>query len=571
MKRLFNEHEIRKTADLCGAWLFLKDEKDKGESLGYQKSLPEWETVIVPSVWNNEIGMLNYEGVCWYEKTVKTDSGTYLFEFESVMTAATVYLDGELLGEHYGGFTAFELIARDLEAGEHTLTVKVDSRFDEKSIPQRKVDWFNYGGIARGVTLHKLEGISILSNRIIYTLSDDLKSAEACAKIELYNAENEVISTPVSVKIGDTEIYSGEVTLEGGTLAILDTPPAKIENITLWSVENPYLYDTFTKTSSDDLCDKIGFRLIEAKNGEILLNKEKIELLGVNRHEEHPDWGFAFPPKLMKRDLDIIQTDLGCNTIRGSHYPQSRVFLDMLDARGILFFSEIPIWGGGFPDTVLTDPDVVERGLNMHREMTKQYYNHPSIIIWGMHNEIYTPYPCTYDISKEYSKYLRQNGGNRLISHAAAFPFEDSSLEFDDLISINMYHGWYNGGFSDWDATVNKFRELRKQLKMENKPVIFSEFGCGALYGFHSPFDEVRWSEEYQRDLLDYVLNLFHNDEMVKGFYIWQYCNIRTIHDNLNRVRCYNNKGLVDEYRNPKSAYFKVKELYHKFAKETKK
>ena len=373
MKRLFNEHEIRKTADLCGAWRFLKDEKDKGESLGYQKSLPEWETVIVPSVWNNEIGMLNYEGVCWYEKTVKTDSGTYLFEFESVMTAATVYLDGELLGEHYGGFTAFELIARDLEAGEHTLTVKVDSRFDEKSIPQRKVDWFNYGGIARGVTLHKLEGISILSSRIIYTLSGDLKSASVNAKIELYNAENEVVSTPVSVKIGDTEIYSGEVTLEGGTLAILDTPPAKIENITLWSVENPYLYDAFTKTSSDDLCDKIGFRLIEAKDGEILLNKEKIELLGVNRHEEHPDWGFAFPPKLMKRDLDIIQTDLGCNTIRGSHYPQSRVFLDMLDARGILFFSEIPIWGGGFPDTVLTDPDVVERGLNMHREMTKQY------------------------------------------------------------------------------------------------------------------------------------------------------------------------------------------------------
>ena len=515
--------------------------------------------------------MLNYEGVCWYERKVKTESGTYLFEFESVMTDATVYLDGEELGSHYGGFTAFELIARDLEAGEHTLTVKVDNRFDEKSIPQRRVDWFNYGGIARGVTLHKLEGISVLSSRIVSTLSDDLSSAEVSAKIELYNAENEVITTPVEVTVGGEVIYSAEVTLEGGTLAILDTPPTKIENITLWSPENPYLYDVITKTSSDDLYDKIGFRLIEAKNGEILLNKEKIELRGVNRHEEHPDWGFAFPPKLMKRDIDIIAKDLGCNTIRGSHYPQSRVFLDMLDERGVMFFSEIPIWGGGFPEEVLTDPDVVERGLTMHKEMTKQYYNHPSIIIWGMHNEIYTPYPCTYEISKQYSAYLRQNGGNRLISHATMFPFEDSSLEFDDLISINLYHGWYYGTYKDWDKLVDDFRALRTKLKMENKPVVFSEFGCGALYGFHAPFDDVRWSEEYQRKLLDYVLNLFHNDEMVKGFYIWQYCNIRTIHPNLNRARVYNNKGLVDEYRNPKEAYFKVRELYHKFANELKK
>jgi beta-glucuronidase len=205
--------------------------------------------------------------------------------------------------------------------------------------------------------------------------------------------------------------------------------------------------------------------------------------------------------------------------------------------------------------------------------MVKYYYNHPSIVIWGMHNEIYTIYPCTYDISKLYGTFLRENGGNRLITHAAMFPFEDSSMEFDDIICINHYKGWYNGGnggsMKDWTKMLDDFRNHREKLGMSHKPVIISEFGGGALAGFHSPFDSVLWSEEYQSDLLEYCIELFHQDPMIAGFYVWQFANIRTSPDmDINRVRTFNNKGILDEYRNPKAAYFTIKKLYHRYAEE---
>ena len=565
MKRLFNDHVKRGVTELSGAWRFLTDPQCVGLKENWYLGLPDGETVIVPSVWNNELGMLNYEGACWYEKTFYTEGGTLLFEFESVMSEADVWLDGKWLGNHYGAFSQFELIANEVCPGTHTLIVRADNTPTERSIPQKKVDWFNYGGIARDVYVSALKGVSVLVAHLEYTLSSDLRSACVYASLELYNAEKEAVTSNVCVLVGDTEIYKGAVTVNGYEKVKISTPVYEFKDLELWSVDNPKLYSFTVNTDSDDLSDRVGFRKIEVLDKKICLNGKMIELIGVNRHEEHPDWGFAFPAKLMKKDIDLI-CDLGCNTIRGAHYPQSRMLIDMLDERGLLFWSEIPIWGGGFDDKALGDDVVVNRGLDMHKEMTKYYFNHPSIIIWGMHNEIYTLYPCTHGISELYHGYLRKNGGNRLITHAAAFPFEDDSLEFDDIICINMYKGWYGGDFSEWDKFVSDFDNHRKRVGQENKPVIISEFGAGALAGFHSHFDRVRWSEEYQAELLKYCLELFNRTDYIHGFYIWQFANIRTYPNmDLNRVRCFNNKGILDEYRNPKSAYFTVRELYKQF------
>lgn len=575
MNRLFSEHIKRNVISLNGAWKSLADPENKGEQMGYHKGLPSGEGVIIPSVWNNELGMLNYEGCVWYEKKVLTSDGTFLLEFESVMTEATVWLDGTLLGNHYGAFTAFDFIVNIISSGEHTIIVRADSSIKAQSFPQRRTDWFNYGGIARDVAIHQLCGISILTNHITYELSKDLKSAKVSAELELYNACDKECSSNVNVRIGDFEIYSDTVSLKGYEKANIKTPFVTLDDISLWDINTPNLYTVVASTDTDDLIDKIGFRFVEVKDNNILLNGKSIELLGVNRHDEHPDWGFAFPPKLMKKDIDLI-LDMGCNTIRGSHYPNSKIFLDMLDERGILFWSEIPMWGGGFGEAVLGDPIVVGRGLEMHKEMTKQYYNHPSIIIWGMHNEIYSIVPCTYDISKQYYDHLRAHGGNRIITHASNHPFNDSSMAFDDIICINYYYGWYNyqgstGKLTDWDKFVVDFKKHIDENGWGEKPVIMSEFGAAALAGFHSHFDTVRWSEEYQRDLLEHCLELFHKTDYMRGTYIWQFCNIRTSPSmDINRVRYFNNKGILDEHRNPKAAFFKVKELYHRYAKEQK-
>ncbi|MBO5374175.1 MAG: beta-glucuronidase [Clostridia bacterium] len=574
MKRLFSEHYKRNVIELSGTWRFATDPDNTGEQSGWQNGLADAEAIIVPSVWNNELGLLNYEGCCWYERKFTTNGGTLLLQFESVMTLATVWLDGKKIGEHYGAFTQFEFIVNDVSCGEHTLVVRADSRFDKHSFPQRYTDWFNYGGIARDAYAHELKGISILTSHIAYELSADLSCATVNAELELYNACAEAVCSNLSVEIGDTSIYNDKVTLDGYERRLISTPAVVMNDISLWDIDSPTLYTVTVKTDTDDLIDRIGFRKIETKGNDILLNGKSIELLGVNRHEEHPDWGFAFPPKLMKKDLDLI-CDMGCNTIRGSHYPNSKIFVDMLDERGILFWSEIPMWGCGFSLEALKDPIVLERGFSMHKEMVKYYYNHPSIIIWGTHNEIATYSPeHTYPISKKWSTYLRENGGNRLITHASCNPLVDDDMDFDDIICINIYHGWYryggyDGKLSDWDKMVEQLRERRIAKGWTNKPVVMSEFGAAALAGFHSHFDTVRWSEEYQRDMLEYTLELFHKTDYMRGTYIWQFCNIRTSPStDLNRVRYFNNKGILDEYRNPKASYFKVKELYHRYSKK---
>ena len=571
MKRLFNEHLKRNVTELSGAWKFLADPDKAGVDQGWCNGLPKGETVVVPSVWNNELSMLNYEGYGWYEKKFVTSGGTLMLEFESVMTKATVWLDGEKLGEHYGAFTQFEFIVNDVTEAEHTLVVLADSTIDSISFPQRYTDWFNYGGIARDVYAHRLNGISILTNHIVYELSEDLKTASVKAELELYNANASTTSSNLCVTVGDTTIYNESVTLNGYEKKSLVTPAVTMNDIAIWDVHSPSLYTVVASTETDDLIDKIGFRKIEVINNDIILNNKSIELLGVNRHEEHPDWGFAFPPKLMKKDIDLI-LEMGCNTIRGSHYPNSKIFVDMLDEKGILFWSEIPMWGCGFSWEALQNPVIIGRGLDMHKEMIRYYYNHPSIIIWGMHNEIDTSQEFTKPLTKQYYEYLREFGGNRLITHASNHPLNDVCMDYNDIICINYYYGWYNhpgstGKLTDWDWFVDQLGAHLKECGWGEKPVVMSEFGAAALAGFHSHFDTVRWSEEYQRDLLAHCLKLFHKTDFMRGTYIWQYANIRTSPSmDINRARYFNNKGILDEYRNPKAAYFKVKELYESFS-----
>ena len=313
-------------------------------------------------------------------------------------------------------------------------------------------------------------------------------------------------------------------------------------------------------TTTDDLTDRIGFRKTEVRPDGIYINGRRREIRGVNRHEEHPEWGFAFPAGLMRRDLDII-ADMGCNAIRGSHYPNSRMFVDLCDERGLLFWSEIPIWGCGFEPETLGREKVLNRGLQMHREAVRHYYNHPSVIIWGMHNEIYSDSEQGYAMSELYYGFLKENGGDRIVTYASRLPMTDICFKFCDVICLNIYKGWYEGEPESWEGFLEEFRRHRHELGFDGKPVIMAKFGAAAVYGY-STFDNVRWTEEYQARLLSHCLELFRSDPMICGAYIWQFADIRS-QNQLNRARGFNNKGVVNEYRKPKLAYYAV---YTRFA-----
>ena len=566
MRRLFDDHIIRPVTYLDGAWKFFADPQDKGENEHLEKGIPGTEMTIVPSVWNSEFGMLEYEGVVWYEKEFNFSGGTARLLFEAVMTECKVWLDGKYIGAHYGGFCQFDFIIPDLLAGTHKLVVKVDNRFDEASIPQTVVDWYHYGGITRSVSVEALNGTAILYGKCDYRLSRDLKSAEIYFTVELFGAGKKK-ETTLSISLDGATVYSKTVALRKGSKQTVVSDVIQLDDIKLWDPSSPYLYDLSFKTDTDDLIDRIGFRSIEIKDNKLLLNAKETELRGVNRHEDHPDLGMAFPAFLMKKDLDIIE-DLGCNAVRGSHYPNARIFLDMLDQRGILFWSEIPIWGCGFSEEALADRRVLKRGLEMHKEMTRNYYNHPSIIFWGMHNEIKSYTKAAYKMSKLYYEYLKENGGNRLVTYASNRPMKDICFEFCDVISINQYFGWYYGEIKDWEKFVAEFDARRQELGFGDKPMIMSEFGGAAAYGYHT-FDNVKWTEEYQAELLTHAIQVFHDCPYMIGFYPWQYCDMRSAKD-LAKAKTLNNKGILNEYRKPKQAYFAVKEKYQSYLKELK-
>ena len=571
MIRAFDEHEKRELCSLSGIWDFCVDPEDVGKAQSWQNSLPSSTHVSVPSVWNTTLGLLQYEGVAWYAKRFYTAGGTLRFVFGAVMTAAEVYLDGALIGTHYGGFCQFDLIARDVVAGYHVLTVRVDNRFDVQSIPQKRVDWYHYGGITRDVAVERLNGICALYHRLDYTLSDDLTVAECHSTVELYNAGGRKAKTHLRGVMEANEVFAADVTLKAGE-STTQTFTYRVEAVRLWDVLAPELYEVRVLTNTDDLIDRVGFRRVEVREGKILLNGNAIELRGVNRHEEHPDWGMAFPAGLMQRDLDTI-LDMGCNTIRGSHYPNSRTFLDMLDERGVLFWSEIPIWGCGFAPETLADPVVIERGLQMHREMVRHYANHPSIIIWGMHNEIRSDLPESVEMTERYYDFLKKEGGNRLVTYASHLPLADINFTRCDIICINAYLGWYgnNKTMQDWAGFLEQLKERFAELGVADKPIVMSEFGGAAIFGHHT-FDCVKGTEEYQAKLIGHCLRVFHEDPAVVGTYIWQFCDIRTCAEmGLDRARGFNNKGVLNEYRRPKLSYGVVKELYERFSREEKK
>jgi len=565
MNRIFDDHILRKSYSLDGTWKFCTDASREGETLGYAKGLGESaKNIIVPSIIGRDFGLLEYEGITWFERKFNTNGGTLRFCFGAVMTEAKVWLDGEYLGEHYGGFCEFDFIAEDVAAGEHTLIVRVDNSSDLDSIPHPKVDWYHHGGIIRSVHLEELSGVCVLGCHAEYTLNDSLTAAEVSFKLKIYSKED--AETSLDISVGDNIVAAKNIKVCKGVSEVR-TESITLSDIVLWDIHKPNLYKLVVKTATDDFIDRIGFRYIEVKNSKIYLNNKEVEFRGANRHEDHPDWGFAVPAQLSRKDVEIF-CDMGANAVRGSHYPQSRAFVDLLDENGLMFWSEIPIWGCGYTAADLARPLVLKRGLDMLKEMVEVYYNHPSIVIWGIHNEIESGAESGLEMTKLYYSETKKIGGNRLVTYASRFPFSDICFEYCDVMSVNYYYGWYEGTIKTWDAFLKKFEARREELGLTDKPLIMSEFGAAAIYGNHT-FDNLKWTEEYQAELLSYCIEAFHRSEMVCGMFVWQFCDMLTAKEvGLSRARHYNNKGILNEYRKPKSAYFAIKERYSRWEKE---
>lgn len=557
MEHIYREHYKRKVTSLNGDWMFCIDPNNKGKTEKWFKKFPqEHNNINVPGCWNlQNLDLFEYYGVAWYKKEFVTEKCDLKIEFGAVSGECEVYLDGEFIGSHYGGWTAFSFYNK-VEAGVHTVTVRVDNLANEiDTVPFKTVDWFHYGGFFRSVEISEFFGEYITSHKITYTLSDDLSEAAITTEFAVDNCENEIFT---EIQINGHSLYKNVLPVIDGKVTV---PAICLEKIKLWDIGDGTLYTIHIILPNDDIVEKIGFREIKVENTRFYLNRKEVFFKGVNRHEEHTDWGFAVPANIGRRDIEIIK-DLGCNMVRGSHYPQSQTWIDYLDREGILCWSEIPMWGWHYGEETLSNQKLIDRIFNMHREMVKQYYHHPSIVIWGMFNEIDTREEGVKDIARQIRELLTSVAPDRLITYATDKFFDDICLEYADFIAINNYYGWYTATLGDWKEFIEGARDVAKAKGVGDKPIIMSEFGCPSIHEC-SEFSSHKWSMQYQSEFLKTVIDLCDKTDGFCGTLVWQFADTKSDHG-LAKVRLFNNKGILDEYRKPKMAYYTVKELFSK-------
>jgi beta-glucuronidase len=569
--RTFQEHHIRRSEILDGPWDFVKDPLHVGIQEKWFERFPHSpQPMYVPSCWNNELNLFDYVGIAWYRKTIRIEETQHVrLIFHAVLGHADVYLDGQHLGYHYGGYTPFDFVIPSLAAGEHEIVVRTDSTLDRLTIPTEHVDWYHYGGIIRPVELQRLPDLYIKQLKIDYELNE--ADADVRIQVQISSLAQKALTTSLTFAEGGRDVHSEQVQVDAGQTVIC-TVKLRWTDVKLWNVGKPELYAIQARLDQDDKIDRIGFRRIETKDHRILINGTPVYLKGVNRHEEHPEWGFAFPPKLMQKDLDII-LELGCNTVRGSHYPQSPYWLDLLDEHGIVFWSEIPMWGAFLPNETVSEPLFQERALTMLSEMIGLHYHHPSVVFWSVHNEIDSRTQDAYNMTTRLVNLVKQLDTSRLISFATMYPLEDILLPLFDVIGINKYYGWYEGDVDGFKDMLKQFHVRAEQMGAGDTPVLMTEFGGAGIFG------DVGWeprlfSEDYQAQIVSEALAAFRDDPRIGGTYIWQFADTRGELKSSSkyfrdRARSFNNKGLVNEYRKPKQSFREVRRIYRSWSQQT--
>ncbi|MBO5930450.1 MAG: beta-glucuronidase [Clostridia bacterium] len=562
MNRLFKNSTQRVNIPLNDMWDFVIDPDEKGITEKWYENFPENSRKMnVPACWNSEIDLFRYTGTAWYRTTFTTDCPNVYIYFEAVQNEADVYLDGKHLGNHYGGFLGFGFEANNLSAGVHTLTVRVNNDLnDTDTFPLATVDWFNYGGIARPVTVLPL-GKSWISNyQVSYTFTNELK--DVCLHIKADVKTFEKQAGEFEIFVNDEKMHGEMMEIDGEKSVSFDIP---LENITLWDIHKPALYYVKLAFCGDDIIERIGFREIKTEGQKIMLNRKPIRLLGVNRHEEHPDWGFSMPFPLIKKDIDIIR-NLNCNAIRSSHYQNSQKTADYCDEIGMLFWAEIPAWERS-PEAFGSEL-TMERGLSMAKDMVKESFHHPSIIFLCVSNEGATNSQEAYGYVEKTIKQVKELDDSRLVCFVSrqAGPKHDARdlcFPLADVVCLNYYIGWYFPvEDDDWTSFMESYSDFLKEINCYDKPFIMSEFGAAGLMGTNY-FESSRWTEDYQADVLEFTLKQLLDNPQISGTYIWQFCDNRScVNMEIERPRGYNNKGIVDERRHPKRAYRVVQKIY---------
>ncbi len=556
MIRTFKTHYVRKQMELTESlWEF---EPCAGNYAG--QKFP----VAVPGCWENHPLFADYRGEGIYRKTFQAQ-GNVRIECKGVSHTATVYLDGQEVGHHYNAYTPFSVVVNDLEPGRHMLEIKADNRFHKDSALHVPNDYMSYGGISRGVVVEELndlylEYVHVKTYRENEQWHVQVKAAVNVLKI----GQNEEEDITIQGKIKDAA-FEWKLTDTAKKHYEFCTD-LKIDGIEEWSPETPMLYQVELQMLRedeviDDLIERFGFREICVQGKYILLNGKKLRIKGVCRHEDHPDYGCALPYQTIYNDLVLIR-QMGANSIRTAHYPNDEIFLDLCDELGILVWEENH--ARGLEEDRMKHPLFEEQAEQVIREMIFYHYNHPCIFIWGILNECASETLFGRSCYEKQFRLIREMDDSRPCTFASCKFFGDICFDLPDVVSCNLYPRWYvDKPVRDYLNEVYDW--IVEDGNGKGKPFIVSEIGAGGLYGCHNSYHG-KWTEEYQADALSEQVSECLKFSESMGVYIWQFCDVRVSSEWFaGRPREMNNKGVVDEYRRPKAAYGRVKEIFEQY------
>ena len=516
-------------------------------------------TMKIPSDWNTQDDRLFfYEGTVWFKRSFlavpMTDYRTLLY-FGAVNYDCHVWVNGRKAGHHIGGFTPFNLDISDLlREGENTIIVKVDNKRHAEDVPTQIFDWWNYGGITRDVMLVKVGPVYLQD----YSLQLQKADAKAKDREISFSAKLNKAEAGHTVKVSIPELKLEQQLTTDTEGKVSGTLKVKAKNLQLWSPQNPKLYDVQLTLDTSTIADEIGFRTIETRGKQILLNNEPVFLKGISIHEEKPNGGGRANSVEDARTLLSWAKELGCNFVRLAHYPHNENMIREAERMGIMVWSEIPCYW----TIAWTNPGTYDNAKQQLTDMITRDHNRANIIIWSIANE--TPHSDERDtFLGNLAEYARTLDSTRLISMAMEVTgasnyvnrLNDNMNKYVDVVSFNEYIGWYRD--------VNDAPKMEWEIPYD-KPVIVSEFGGGAKYGLHGEKNQ-RWTEEFQENLYIENIAMLDKIEGLAGTTPWILKDFRSPRRVLDGIQdYYNRKGLFSDKGEKKKAFYVVKEWYEK-------
>ena len=584
-----SESLVRSKTNINSDWNYLENDAINLSEIANSRN---WLSLNLPHSWNSQDATDNESGyrrsASWYKKNLVIESvdanKVYQLYFEGANISTKVYVNGKEAGGHIGGYVGFTIdITKFINGGNNEVLVRVDNSYTIEIIPSQKSDFFIYGGITRDVWLLSMDK-NHLDNLKITTPKVSSTAASLVVVASIKNAKN-LAGFSYSAQLTNPKgkvVATKKGTISGSTTTIAFN---EIKYPELWDINKPNLYTVNVSLLEngkiiDKMDDKVGFRWFEFKeNGPFLLNGKRVLIRGTHRHEEHAGVGAAVSNEQHRKDMESIK-EMGANFVRLAHYPQDPEIYKACDELGLLVWDELPWCRGGIGNEIWQT-----NAKNLLSEMINQNYNHPSIIIWSLGNEMnWLPDFPDGDNTERTNVFLTElnNIAHKLDpSRKTAIRKYEEGSKIVDIFSPSIWSGWYSGSYKSYKRAVDKY-------KLDYKHFIHAEYGGDSQVGRHSEnpitgegvikvegWEEAivqskganiaqigDWSENYIVDLFDWHLNVSENDPTFVGNIQWAFKDFGTPLRPEDDIPYMNQKGLVDRNGNPKDAYYVFKSYW---------